>query len=146
MARASRKKATISRLPQRRPGKSESRNEGTPARCRAALHYWQLGSGRGETCLGPARRSARFEFGKRGEDAEDQLAGWGGRINGGTVTDEDFEANTLLCQIVHRINQMTQVAAESIEFPDHQSIARAKGFERGIKAGASIQRPEARSS
>jgi hypothetical protein len=55
------------------------------------------------------------------------------------VTGEDFEANTLLCQIVHRINQVTQVAAEPIEFPDHQSIARAKGFEPGIKAGTSIQ-------
>jgi hypothetical protein len=55
------------------------------------------------------------------------------------VTGEDFEANALLCQIVHRINQMTQVAAESIEFPDYQSIARAKGFERRIKAGSSIQ-------
>ena len=28
-----------------------------------------------------------------------------------TVTVEDFEANTLFCQIVHRTNQMTQVAA-----------------------------------
>ena len=55
------------------------------------------------------------------------------------MTGEDFEANALLCQIVHRINQMTQVAAESIEFPDYQSIARAKGFERRIKAGSSIQ-------
>jgi len=55
------------------------------------------------------------------------------------VTREDFEANTLLCQIVHCINQMTQVAAESIEFPDYRSIAPAKGFERGIKAGTSIQ-------
>jgi hypothetical protein len=44
------------------------------------------------------------------------------------MTGEDFEANTPFCQIVHRINQMTQVAAESIEFPDHQSIAPAKGF------------------
>ena len=52
-------------------------------------------------------------IGESGEDAEDQLAGWCGRINGGSVTGEDFEANALLCQIVHRINQMTQVAAES---------------------------------
>jgi hypothetical protein len=62
------------------------------------------------------------------------------------VTVEDFKANTLLCQIVHRINQMTQVAPESIQFPDHQSIVCAKGFERGIKAGTSIHLPEARSS
>ena len=55
------------------------------------------------------------------------------------MTGEDFEANTLFCQIVHRIHQMTEVAAKSIEFPDHQRIAPAKGFERGIKAGASIQ-------
>jgi hypothetical protein len=57
------------------------------------------------------------------------------------VTGEDFEADTVLCQIVHRINQMTQIAAESIEFPDHQGIARAKGFERDVKAGASIEPP-----
>jgi len=57
------------------------------------------------------------------------------------VPGEDFGANTLLCQIVHRINQMTQVAAESIEFPDNQSIALAKSFERGINAGTSIQPP-----
>ena len=54
---------------------------------------------------------------------------------------QDFEADTLLCQIVHCINQMTKVAAESIEFPDNQSIALAKSFERGIKAGTSIQLP-----
>ena len=30
------------------------------------------------------------------------------------MTGEDFEADTPFCQIVHRINQMTQVAAESI--------------------------------
>jgi hypothetical protein len=41
-----------------------------------------------------------------------------GRINGSTVTGEDFEANTPLSQIVHRINQMTQVAAESIPETD----------------------------
>ena len=55
------------------------------------------------------------------------------------MTGEDFEANALRSQIVHRINQMTQVTAESIEFPDYQSIASAKGFERGIKAGTSVQ-------
>ena len=48
-------------------------------------------------------------------------------------------SNAVLCQIMHRINQMTQVATESIEFPDHQNIAGAKGLERGIKAGTSIQ-------
>ena len=53
------------------------------------------------------------------------------------MTGEDFEANTPLSQIVHRINQMTQVAAESIKSPDHQS--RAKGFKRGTKAGTGIQ-------
>jgi hypothetical protein len=48
------------------------------------------------------------------------------------VTGQDFEANTLLCQIMHRINQMTQVPAESVEFPDHKSIAHAKGSDAEV--------------
>jgi hypothetical protein len=64
------------------------------------------------------------------------------------VTGEDFEANTLLCQIVHRINQVTQVAAESIEFPDHQT--RVSPVRRALsvasRPGRASNRPEARSS
>jgi hypothetical protein len=85
--------------------------------------------------------SSRSNSESAAKNAEDQLARWCGRVNGGTVGGEDFEANALLCQIVHRIHQMTQVAAESIEFPDNQGIARAKSFERGFKAGTSIQPP-----
>ncbi len=61
------------------------------------------------------------------------------------MTGEDFEANTLLCQIVHRINQMTQVAAKSIEFPDHQSIVCAN-LSVASRPGRASNRPEARSS
>jgi hypothetical protein len=41
-----------------------------------------------------------------------------------TVTGQDFGANTLLCRIMHSINQMTQVLAESIEFPDQVQMDR----------------------
>ena len=53
------------------------------------------GASRGQTCPGSLGDQLAFEFGEGGEDAEDQLAGWCGRINGGTVTGEDFEANAL---------------------------------------------------
>ena len=79
----------------------------------------------------PRRGQARYcalcdqlalEFGQCGEDAEDQFASSGRRVDGRTVAAQHLETDATPSQIVHGVDQVPKVAPEPVELPYDQGI------------------------
>ncbi len=86
-----------------------------------------------------------LKLGESGEDAEREAPVGGGRVDLRTGPSQHLQADISGAQILDRIDQMTQVAAEPVEFPEHQRVAGLDRFEaRG--PGRASWRPDARSS
>ena len=64
-----------------------------------------------------------FEFGEGGEDAKDEFPGRGCGVDGGALTGEDFQTDTPLGEVMDRVDQMPEIAAETVELPDQERVA-----------------------
>jgi hypothetical protein len=76
-----------------------------------------------------------LELGERREDAEHQLAGGGRGVDRGALPGEHPQADAACIEVVHDVDEVTQVAAESIEFPDDEGVAGPQRFETCVEAG-----------
>jgi hypothetical protein len=71
--------------------------------------------------------SAPFELGQCPEDVKNQLAATGRGVD---LLLEGAEADASLLQLPDRLDQMREGAAESVQPPDNESVARAQVPER----------------
>jgi hypothetical protein len=76
----------------------------------------------------PSRGQARFcalsnqfalEFGEGRENPEHQFTAGRGRIDVGALASKDLQADTSARQVVDRVDQVTQVAPQAVELPNH---------------------------
>ena len=74
-----------------------------------------------------------LELGQGGEDVEDQLAA---RRRGVDMLLQAFEADAARVEGVDGIDQVREGAAEPVELPDDESVARAEVVQGGFQAGA----------
>ena len=97
----------------------------------------------------PRRGQARYcalcdqlalEFGQCGEDAEDQFASSGRRVDGRTVAAQQLETDATPSQIVHGVDQMAQITAEPIELPHDQRVALAQRLDAALPCRAPLAR------
>ena len=79
-----------------------------------------------------------LELGQRGEDAEDQPAAGGPRVDLGALAGENLEADAALFEIAHDCDEMSEIAPEAVEFPDDERIAVPQGAQAAIETGAII--------
>ena len=68
------------------------------------------------------------------KDAEYQPPCSGGGIDLRPLSGQDTEADLTIGQFRHDCHEMFEVAAETVELPDNQDIAFAKGLETCIEA------------
>ena len=54
------------------------------------------------------------------------------------MTGEDLEADAACGEVMHGVDQVAEVAAEAVEFPDGEGIALPEGFETGGESGPVI--------
>jgi hypothetical protein len=78
------------------------------------------GAGGGEAGEGAFGDQFAFELGEGGEDPEDELSGGGGGVDGGAPAGKDFQADAAFGEVVNDVDQVAQVPAEPVRFPDDQ--------------------------
>ena len=91
--------------------------------------------GGGQAGLGALDDQLALELGERGEDAEDQLAGGGRRVDRRALAGQDLEPDAALGELVDQVDEVAQVAAEPVELPGDQDIALAQRLEAGGEPG-----------
>src|SRR5208282_1080947 len=64
-----------------------------------------------------------FELGKRRENAKRQAPVGGRRIDLCACPGQHLQSDAAGAQIFDRVNQMAQITAESVEFPQHERVA-----------------------
>ena len=64
-----------------------------------------------------------LELRQGSEDAEDEAAGRGCRVDLRTLARQDTQADSALRELLHNTDEMVQVAPEAIKLPDDQGIA-----------------------
>ena len=69
------------------------------------------------------------------EDAEDQLAARGCRVDRGTMPGQHLEADAACGRVMHRIDRVPQVTDQAVELPDDERIAIPQRLEAGGQAG-----------
>ena len=122
----------------------------------AALHSGlgetNLGLGEGELAAAPSSSGAgRFqsgdgaltdqlalEFRQGGEDAEDEAAGRGCRVDLSALARQYAQADPTLRKLLHDTDKVVQVAPEAIQLPHDQGIALAQCLEAGVKPGPAV--------
>src|SRR3954452_2841461 len=87
------------------------------------------GSRRLEASHGALPDQLALELGQGREDAEDQPAAGGRGVELGALTSQDAQADAAVAEILHRVDEMSQVTAEPVELPDHEDIALAQRLE-----------------
>ena len=65
-----------------------------------------------------------LELGQRREDAEHEAAGRRGGVDLRTLPGEHPQAHAAGRQVLHGVDQVSEGAAEAVEFPDNEHIAR----------------------
>jgi len=104
------------------------------------------GAGGGQAGDGAFGDEFSFELGQGSEDAEDQVPGGGGGVDGRTLAGEYFQPDTAGRQVMDGVDQVVQVPAEPVEFPHNQPITLPQAFKQEVSPGRSSVRPEAWSS
>jgi hypothetical protein len=92
----------------------------------------------GKTSLRSQRYEVSLEFGKRRENAGDEVRGLRRCIDRRATPAQHFETNAALRQIIHRVDQVPKITAQSIELPHYQRITLLQSFEREGKARAGL--------
>ena len=62
----------------------------------------------------------------------------GGGVDAGPVPGQHLEADAACGQVMHRVDQVPQIAAQPVELPDDQRIALPQRLEAGGQAGPVI--------
>jgi hypothetical protein len=73
------------------------------------------------TATGAGDGHARFgphEFGQGGKDAGEQLDVRKCGVDAGAVPGQHLEANATCCEVMHHVDQVTQIAAKPGQFPN----------------------------
>ena len=65
-----------------------------------------------------------LELGQRREDAEHEPPGGGGGVDLCALPGEHPQAHAAVRQVLHGVDQVGEVAAEAVELPDNQHVAR----------------------
>ena len=76
-----------------------------------------------------------LELGQRREDAEHGPAGRGGGVDLRALTGEHPQAHAAGGQILHGVDQMGEVAAETVEFPSDEYVALPQGAQAAVESG-----------
>ena len=76
-----------------------------------------------------------FELGQRREDAEHEAAGSGGGVDLRALTGEHPQAHAAGGEVLHGVDQMGEIAAETVEFPDDEYVALPQGAQTVVEAG-----------
>ena len=76
-----------------------------------------------------------FELGQRREDAEHEAAGCDGTVDLCTLTGEHPQAHAAGGELLHGLDLMGEIAAEKVEFPDHEHVALPQGAEAAVESG-----------
>ena len=89
------------------------------------------GPGGGEPDQGAFGVEFAFKFGQGGEDPENKLPGGGGGVDGRSLAGEDFASDASFGEVVDDVDQVAQVPAYPVQFPDYEGVAVAQGLEAG---------------
>src|SRR6202040_1441246 len=81
-----------------------------------------------------------LEFGERGEDAEDELAGRRRRIDRRALAGQDAQADSAGGEVMHGVDQVAEIAPEPIELPHHERVAFAQRLTPSGEAGPLVLR------
>ena len=95
-------------------------------------------AGRGQPGAGAFADQVAFELGQGGEDVEDELAARGGGVD---RLLEAAEPDAAVGQAGDGVDQVPQGAAEAVEFPDDQGVARAELVQELLEGGRSVRAP-----
>ena len=79
-----------------------------------------------------------LELGQRSEDPEHEVAGRRGGVDLRAFTGEHPQAHTAGGEVLHGVDQMGEVAAEEVEFPDHQHVALPQGAQAAVESGTVV--------
>jgi hypothetical protein len=96
------------------------------------------GSGRSKSGDRALADQLALELGEGGEDAEHQLAGGGRRVDRRTLPGQHAQSDGARIEIMHDVDQVAQVAAEAIEFPNNDRVAGAHRLETCVETGAVV--------
>jgi hypothetical protein len=104
----------------------------------AAQHRWPAavaapGPGRSQPGASALADQVAFELGQGGKDVEDELAAGGGGVDRLLQT---VKPDSPLRQAGDGVDQVTQGAAEAVELPDDQGVARAELVQDPLEDGA----------
>ncbi len=95
------------------------------------------------TCRGESRTRALdnqfpFEFRQGREKTEHQPSVRCGGVNRSALAGENLQPYATTGEIMDQINEMSQVAAKPVKFPDREGIAGAQTLQACVKAGAIV--------
>jgi hypothetical protein len=79
-----------------------------------------------------------LELRERREDAEHQFAGRGRGVDCGSLSGQHAQSDAAGIEVMHDVNEVAQVATETIELPDDKGIARAHRFKTRVEAGTIV--------
>lgn len=99
------------------------------------------GSGRGEAGDCALGDKCPFELCEGGEDAEDELPGCGCGVDSGALPGEDLQPDASFSEVMDCVDEVAQVSAKSVEFPDKKSVTVAETFQACRQLGAVILLP-----
>jgi hypothetical protein len=83
------------------------------------------GTGSLESGDGALADQFTLEFRQGGEDAEDEAAARGCRVDLGPLTRQDTQADPTLRELLHDTDKVVQVASKPVELPDDERVALA---------------------
>jgi len=93
------------------------------------------GASRREAGSGALDDKLTFEFGERGEDAENQTAVRGRGVQVDALPGQHFQAHAALGEIVDEVDEVSQVATEAVELPGNERVAGPQRLETGFQPG-----------
>ncbi|MGF7213792.1 DNA-binding LytR/AlgR family response regulator [Skermanella aerolata] len=86
----------------------------------------------------PLHNEFTLKFRQGGEDAEHQLAARRRRVDRSAMACQHAETDLLGIEVVDEVNQVPQVASETIQLPDQQGVSGLKRLETGDQAGPGV--------
>ena len=74
------------------------------------------------------------KLGLRREDAEHEAAGRRGGVDLRALTGEHPQTHAAGGEVLHGVDEMGEVAAETVEFPDHEHVALPQGAQAAVES------------
>jgi len=98
----------------------------------------EAGTGSGKSGNGTLTDQLTLELGQGGEDAEGKPPVRRRGVDLRAGAGQHLQPNTACAQILDRVDQVTQVAAQSVKLPEHQRVARLDRLQAGGQAGTGV--------